>query len=243
MRSSISFSLFLLVACQPGHLSTTAGDFGVVFSESPDCIEIDVSRVGLEAPFTVDIFLHAGDAPEYALYPMVVWPGAFALFEDRNGYLIFGPSSDTSPGSGASTPTQILDGGYHHVAGVFTEDGQATLYLDGSRMVYAPTALLEDPGDVVYLGCWPGMDDAVFQGTLGEIRIQSTQHYDGDFAPTWEKYEYTDTTVALWHLDEGRGTAILDEGGLADGDLTSGEWVPFPLPGYDPDEGPSDTGE
>lgn len=242
MRIVPCLLLPLCVGCNPGQMSTTAGDYGIAFAGEPDCVEIDASAIELEAPFTVDLFVLSGPDPGYALYPLVVWPGAFALLQDRNGYTIFGPSSDISPGASASTPTSFMDGGYHHIAGVFDAAGTATLYLDGEVLVSAPVALLEDPGTAVYLGCWPGQDDAVFSGTIGEVRVQDVQHYDGSFAPTWQEYEPSDTTLALWHLNEGRGTAVLDDLGVSDGVLTGGEWVDFALPGHDPDDAP-DTGE
>ncbi len=243
MLLSCSLGLLLASACQPGNLGTTAGDYGVAFSDEPDCVEIDVSSLTLEAPFTLDLFVQSGAEAGYAFYPLVVWPGAFTLFQDEYQYLIFGPSTDTSAGAGASTPKDILDGGYHHLAATFDADGQASLYLDGDRLVAAPVALAEEPGDVLYLGCWPGQSNAYFSGTIGEVRIQNTLHYDSDFAPTWSEYEPSDTVTAMWHLNEGRGTSVLDAMGLSDGVLEGGEWVQFPLPGYDPDDAPLDTGE
>ncbi len=231
-----------LLACQPGNLSTTAGDFGVAFDIEPDCIEIDVSALNIEAPFTVDMFIKSGTDAGFDIYPLIVWPGAFALFQDEYQYLIFGPSTDTSAGAGASSPTDILDGGYHHVAATYSADGEAAVYLDGDRLVSAPIPLLGEPGGTLYLGCWPAQNDATFNGVIGEVRIQSTRHYDSDFAPTWETYEEADTVLALWHLDSGRGTSVLDTMGISDGELTNGEWVEFPMPGYDPDEAPGDTG-
>jgi hypothetical protein len=232
-----------LLACEPGNLSTTAGDFGVAFDIKPDCIEIDASDLAIQAPFTVDMFVKTGAEAGFDIYPLLVWPGAFALFQDEYQYLIFGPSTETGASTGASSPMDIMDGGYHHVAAMVTAQGEAALYLDGEILVTAPVNPIEEPGSALYIGCWPGQNDATFNGTIGEVRLQSAQHYSGDFAPTWEQYEVTETTLALWHLNEGRGTSILDANGNADGELTNGEWVDFPMPGYDPDEGMLDTGE
>ncbi len=232
-----------LVGCPPGNLSTTAGDFGVAFDIKPDCIEIDASALAIEAPFTVDMFVKTGSDPGFDIYPLIAWPGAFALYQDEYQYLIFGPSTDTSATAGASSPTNIMDGGYHHIAATYSADGEAALYLDGDRLVSAPIALAEEPGTALYLGCWPGQNEATFSGVIGEVRIQNTQHYDSDFAPTWEQYEESETVLALWHLNEGRGTSVLDTMGNADGELTNGEWAAFPMPGYDPDEDVVDTGE
>jgi hypothetical protein len=231
-----------LMACNPGNLSTTAGDYGVAFDDEPDCIEIDASYLSIEAPFTLDLFVRTATDPDFALLPLVVWPGAFALFQDEYQYLIFGPSNDTSASSGASSPTNIFDGGYHHVAATYTANGLASVYVDGDQLVFGNLDLLEAPGDTIYLGCWPGQRDAWFSGSIGEVRLQSNQFYDGDFAPTWLDHEPNETTLALWHLNAGRGTAILDEMGMADGELTGGEWVDFPMPGHDPDDDAQDTG-
>ena len=231
------------LGCQPGNLSTSAGDNGVAFDAEPDCIEIDASDLQLSAPFTVDMFIQSGPEAGFDIYPLVVWPGAFALFQDEYQYLIFGPSTDTSAGAGASSPTDIMDGGYHHIAATYSADGDAAVYLDGEMLVSAPLTLADAVGSALYLGCWPTQNKATFSGTIGEVRLQNTQHYSGDFAPTWLQHEESESTMALWHLNEGRGTAILDTTGAADGELTNGEWTAFPLPGYDPDEAaPDDTG-
>lgn len=232
-----------LLGCQPGNLSTSGGDFGIAFDIKPDCVEIDVSALDIEPPFTVDMFVKTGTDAAFDIYPLVAWPGAFALYQDEYQYLIFGPSTDTSASSGASSPTDIMDGGYHHLAATYSAEGDAALYLDGDRLVSAPIALLEEPGAALYIGCWPAQDEATFNGVIGEVRIQSTKHYDSDFAPTWEQYEEDENVLALWHLNEGRGTSVLDTMGVSDGELTSGEWVVFPMPGYDPDEAPGDTGD
>lgn len=245
MYTKLPLSLaLLLAACQPGHLGTTAGDYGVLFDSEPDCIEFDVSALTLEPPFTLDLFLKGGDEASYALYPLVVWPGAFALYQDEHQYLIFGPTTDTGAGTGASAPKNVLDGGYHHIAATYNTDGDVSLFFDGSPLVVsAPVVMSEQPGDALYIGCWPGQAGATFSGVIGELRLQSTQHYNTNFQPTWLQYEVEETTLALWHFNEGRGSSVLDATGGSDGVLEGGEWVEFPMPGYNPDEAePGDTG-
>ncbi len=240
-------SLFILAllatACDEGVLSSTAGDYGVSFYDDPDCISVDVSGVALEAPFTMELYFQATSNPEYHTYPLVAWPGAFALFQNADGYTIFGPSGDTTTSSGYSTPTSFMDGAYHHIAATYDTASKATLYLDGQSVGFATVTLLETVGKTMYMGCWPGQPGAWFQGVIGEARLQYDLYYSDDFEPSWQEQDPDENTMGLWRMNEGRGTAILDETGISDGTLEGGAWADFPMDCYNPsDDPPTDTG-
>jgi hypothetical protein len=233
-----------LAACGPGTLFEVSGQYGVEFTENPDCVEIDVSTISLEAPFTVDAYILGGSGmPRYGKYPVVAWPGGFALYENENGSTVWGPTGDTGESAATFTPMGILDGAWHHLAGVYDEAGEATLYVDGKNYGFATLELAQAPEDTLYVGCWPTRRNAWFSGVIGEVALSSTARYAEDFTPEWVEFAADEDTLGLWHLNEGQGTAVLDDMDYSTGTLSGGEWVEFVLDGTDPNDLGADTAE
>lgn len=231
-RFALVLPLFVL-GCQPGHLYTTSGDYGVAIYEDPDCIDIDMKGYTFQAPFTLEVYFFANEEDQGAIYPLMAWPGAFAIYQDADGYFVAGSTDDTS-GSVALTSAQpIMDGGYHHVALSYDAEGEGQLFLDGQKLSNASVDLVGTPGEHLHLGCWPGQE-AYFSGILGEIRLSSSARYASSFEPNWTEYEVREDTVGLWHLNEGEYDSVLDETGSWDGTLTGCEWVSFILDGTQP---------
>ena len=212
---------------------TGGGSWGVGFDSDSDCISADARDLVLDGPFTFDAYLRAAAAPGYAVFPVVAWPGAFAVYQDSDGWLVVGPTGKPDASTGASSPTSLFDGAYHHVAVTYGQSGYASLYVDGTRLAYASVDLGTARGDTLYLGCWPDQD-AAFRGDIGEARLSAAAFYSGDFEPEWVPYEVGSATLALWHLDEGEGTVAHDAVEAAPGRLAGGAWVTFPLEGEPP---------
>src|SRR5260221_5324 len=53
---------------------------------------------------------------------------------------------------------------------------------------------------------WPAMD-----GYIGDARVSSTNRYAANFVPD-RRLLPDASTIALWHLDEGKGDIALDSG-------------------------------
>lgn len=204
---------------------------GARLRQSPDCIEVDATDLVLSGPFTFDAYIHPESGPGHDLYPVIAWPGVFALYQDTDGYTVASGTDDLE--TAARTPTSLMDGAYHHVAVSYGQNTHLSLYLDGRRMAWTPVEIAEAPGATLYLGCWPDQD-ATFAGDIGEARLSAVALYDEDFEPEWLPYEPSTATLALWHLDETSGSEVADAQGKAPGILVQGEWVEFALDGERP---------
>ncbi len=208
--------------------SETGGTYGVRFAADPDCIMVDSSDLELDGPFSFDVYIWPDAAPGFDVWPIVAWPGHFAIYQDPYGYTIAGPADDYGTSSGASTTASIMDGDTHHVAINYGQNGYLTLYIDGLQKSYVPVEFSGETSSNLYIGCWPEQD-ATFSGVIAEVRLSDSALYTGDFEPAWEPYESSQATMALWHLDEGEGTEVLDEAGSYDGELIGGTWEHFYL--------------
>ncbi len=207
----------------------TAGTYGVKFVTEPDCILVDASDLVLDGPFSFDAYLSGPNPiPQHDIWPVVVWPGHFALYQDPFGYTIAGPADDYGPSSGASTTKSIVSTGRTHVAVNYGQNGNLSLYIDGELKAVAPVEFSGDPAPNLYIGCWPDQE-ATFAGTIGEVRLSDSALYADEFEPDWEPYEVSQSTVGLWHLDEGQGSDVFDETGRHDGELIGGSWEHFYL--------------
>lgn len=231
----------LIAGCGDGYLHEAAGPYGLRFSEDGDCVQIDVSGVDLAPPYTVDVYLRASVTPVYAIHPVVVWPGAFAVYETADGELVAG-SSDVNDARRAIAPASLTeDDGVHHLAATFDTSGNAVVFLDGTAMTTPTPVPAQDPGTRLYVGCWPGQADArFFEGDIGEVRLTGTLSWTGAFEPEWTESAVTEDTLGLWHLDEGRGTAALDAMETSTGEISGAAWVDFPLEGIPVDPLPED---
>jgi hypothetical protein len=204
------------------------GTYGVRFADSPDCILVDTAELSLDGPFSFDAYVWPDAAPGFDIWPIVAWPGHFALYQDPYGYTIAGPADEYGTSTGASTTKSITDGDRHHLALNYGQNGTMSLYIDGQLMATAPVEFSGEPSSNLYIGCWPEQD-ATFAGVIGELRLSDSALYADEFEPSWEPYEVSQATLGLWHLDEGEGNDVFDETGEYDGVLQGGSWEHFYL--------------
>ncbi len=212
----------LLAEAEPG------GTYGVRFAGDPDCILVEAAGLAVDGPFSFDAYIWPDAAPGFDVWPVVAWPGHFAVYQDPYGYTIAGPADELGTTTGASTTTSIMDGDTHHIAINYGQNGYLTLYIDGVQKSYVPVEFSGEASSNLYIGCWPEQD-ATFAGVIGEVRLSDSALYAADFEPSWEPYETSQSTLGLWHLDEGEGTEIFDETGEHDGVLYGGSWEHFYL--------------
>ncbi len=216
-------------------------EWSVSFASDSDCIEIDARQLDITGPFTLEIYLKADAGLGGGVYPLFAWPGMFAVYQDEEGWLVAGPGTvNASQDECARGPETIINRDYHHVAVNYSQSQKMSLYadgvqvaVDGDKVGAVPVILPYAPEDYLYLGCWPDMGGTL-AGDLIEVRLSQSALYAEDKEPPWTPYEVEPATVSLWHLDEGQGTDIVDEVGVADGVLESGEWVAISLDGERP---------
>jgi serine/threonine protein kinase len=136
--------------------------------------------------------------------------------------------SDTGSANIQSAANTVNAGQRVHVA--FVWNGTAgVLYVDGKKIQTSPGKPpygFTNPG--MTIGGYPRADgvlDRPFEGTLDEIRISKIARYEKDFRPQ-SRFESDRNTIALYHCDEGHGTALKDSSQNGyDGKVTGVKWV------------------
>jgi hypothetical protein len=138
-----------------------------------------------------------------------------------------------------TAPSLPSAGTWHHLA-VSYGAGSYRLYVDGvlSASVDATVRVPNAPSPV-YIGAtarnergydgaqgplyWPPID-----GFIAEVRMSSSNRYASDFIPE-PRLMADSSTIALWHLDEGEGSAAFDSGpSQLSGVIFGAEWALAP---------------
>jgi two-component SAPR family response regulator len=102
-------------------------------------------------------------------------------------------------------------GRWHHVAGVWDGDS-LRLFVDGRQLLrshYSGTASANEID--MSIGAnnhWDG-NHLSFMGFIDEVRYSNVARYRGDFTPEL-RFEPDDSTVFLFHCDEGEGEILAD---------------------------------
>ncbi len=205
----------------------TGSEYALGFQQSSSCASApgDWSLVGDD--FTVELWVRSQADLEYRPHPLMVWPGAFALWSDSEGVGYFS-TTDVDP-AGASYPAGWMDGDLHHLAGTYA-DGFTALYVDGQQVSFSTSAELGlTPGAEIQVGCWG--DKGSYEGIIDEVRLSAGVRYDGSFDVVEAPFVGDDNTVYLWHANEGLENVALDAMGRSDLLLESIEWITFSLEG------------
>jgi len=139
-------------------------------------------------------------------------------------------------------PSQPSTDEWHHIA-VSYGGGSYRLYVDGAQVASADgVEPVANPPSGVFIGAtarnernydgsqgplyWPPID-----GFIAEVRLSSGNRYPGDFTPESE-LSSDESTIALWHLDEGGGSEAVDSGpSRLHGSIHGAEWALAPRRG------------
>lgn len=109
-----------------------------------------------------------------------------------------------------------------------TYDGATVKLWRGGVMVASSplTGNISDSANNFLIGSGSGFE--YFRGSIDELRISSSVRYTDTFTPTRQPFASDANTIALYHLDEGSGTAIDNAEGTAalDGTLSgTASWI------------------
>ncbi len=125
--------------------------------------------------------------------------------------------------SGAAVP----EGRWVHVAAVL-DSGRWRLFVDGLEdEAHRDDALVTVSVDApFYAGTAPGASGAWgYRGVIDEVRLLDDAIYEGEAHPP-TSFDPEPGTVALYNLDEGKGTTVPDSSGNGrDGLLLGGAWT------------------
>jgi len=221
----LSTFLFTPIGCVDFEESTSEGT-ALGFDGESSCATANVDAEQFGEEMTIEAFVQSSAEPLYGVHPLIIWAGAFALWESAEGTATF--SEPTTESVGVTTPTGWMDGELHHVAA--TWDGSiASLYLDGQRKGFTTSVEIgDDVANTLYVGCW-GDKGLHHEGIVDEVRISNSVLYENEFdIPTSELVE-DDNTVFLWHMDEGTGETAFDTINTKPLSLENVGWVSFAL--------------
>jgi hypothetical protein len=118
-----------------------------------------------------------------------------------------------------SASTNVLDGVWHHVAGVW-DGSQVRLYLDGNEIASEADSqssfTWQTPLRLAYRdtngGCF-------FGGTIDEVRISSIARYSGSSFTPATSFTNDSETIVYWTCNDGRGGTVTDATGNHNGTL------------------------
>lgn len=162
-----------------------------------------------------------------------------------NSRWVFGVMGDGTGARTICGTVNVLDNAWHHVAiQRQRSDGRMDLYVDGVLDAQASAANGPD-GDISYPDngvpgnfCGDGNDPCTgsdpflvigaekhdaggafpsYSGLIDEVRLSNVLRYSTTFTRPNAPFGTDGSTVALYHLDEGTGTAVGDSSGAAGG--------------------------
>lgn len=155
-----------------------------------------------------------------------------------NGRITFGLENSTGSQRTIIGSTDLRDSNWHHVAVTRTRsNGDMAIYVDGTREAIQTSGpsgdvhIASDSGASTYNRyiCLGGEKHALdwpqgqWAGYLDELRISNSIRYTGTFYTVPSVRFSTDAnTVALYHMDEGTGTVLIDATGNANGNIVIG---------------------
>jgi Concanavalin A-like lectin/glucanases superfamily len=147
------------------------------------------------------------------------------------------------PGLWITTYTTILPaaGVWHHIASSYGA-GALKLYVDGARWATARgTDRIANPDAPLFIGATSRAEQPIdptlgerwwppIQGFIAEVRMSSRDRYPTEFVPE-HRLSADPDTIALWHLDEGTGSAASESGpNRLNGTIVGATWVRAPSP-------------
>ncbi len=199
--------------------SAVSDNFSIEFDGHEDWIEVsDFTNENLDV-YTVEGWFYPHTEPGYW------WDGLISQTECGFSVFVFHENLLASYTDCAdklsSTPAPPFL--WHHFAAVFDGVSQK-LYLDGEEVLDSPTSV-PNVGTDVYIGTdYFGMLTNEFDGIMDEIRVSNSVRYTDNFTPK-TRFALDETTVALWHFDEGSGDIAFDSSPNGnDGTILNATW-------------------
>ncbi|MFZ9982903.1 MAG: LamG-like jellyroll fold domain-containing protein, partial [Cyclobacteriaceae bacterium] len=136
------------------------------------------------------------------------YPGTWAYFQGTSGAV-------ENSGAHGRGPSLTTTGVWYHVAMQY--DGAVfKLFINGvlKEEITKPVGIIGDNGDVVInRHTWDSGSSSRLTGKIDEVRISNMARYGGNFTPPVNAFGTDVNTLALYHFNEGSGSAIIDSSG------------------------------
>lgn len=170
------------------------------------------------------------------------WQLRYKTLESLEGYMGFQVSTPEGP-KWVSVNQYLLPGAKYYIAVVFDRTYLSMFVNNVLTDQIAITGIVASNTPLLI-----GQDgwDNIYNGIADEIRLSDIDRNEVERSLAWNggagnRFSVDEHTIALWHMNEGEGTAVHDEtdinNGLISGDV---EWVaglinglPGPEPGFD----------
>lgn len=221
LRPLYSLMLCGLIGCGPADLVVLTDDYAVELDGS-GCMRASGEAVPLGNAITVEAWVRADPNPAQAQAGLIALDEDVLLWADATSIGL--TEASTEPQTGLITQRSLFDGARHHLAGVWVEDEEGALYIDGLPAGLGSTLELPDALHSFAIGCWPSAGWG-FEGVVDEVRISLIDRYTGPFEAVPQPLEADEITAALWHLDSGVGQVGFEETEQFDLQIEGGSWV------------------
>lgn len=147
------------------------------------------------------------------------------------GRIAFGVHNGTS-GLTVCSASTLSPNVWHHVAVARRTTGEMRIFVNGTlertatgpagNISYRPGRVASYPNDpYLVIGAEKHDYDPAtypsFSGWVDEVRLSNVVRYTASFSPPTAPFAPDANTVALYHLDEGSGTVVLDTSGAGGG--------------------------
>ncbi len=211
-------------ACASGR-SCEDGACRACRSVSSPLITTPVMSFGGPSGFTMEAWIYANSATSPEAWLLRAWESCgldgFSLnynYERLTGTGSVLAHGTPAPGVGSRVSYAVGVRRWVHVAVVYT-DSANSVFVDGMR-VGGGTTGVPSRTCAIAIG-WSGF---VFDGLVDEVRLSSIARYSGSFVPS--RFPTSDAnTLALYHMEEGTGTTIVDSSGNGrHATMTGGSW-------------------
>lgn len=111
----------------------------------------------------------------------------------------------------ATSSSAVTTNAWTHLAGVIAEDGSLKIFVNGNlegNLDHGASYSSSMPWQIGIIHGGDEPDPAWYlSGLVDEVRISQAEVYTGSFSPPFQ-LSVTGSTLGLWHINEGQGTAL-----------------------------------
>ena len=167
-----------------------------------------------QGPLTLECWIRTVFQPKAKVVLLVAGSSHFQIAK-TDGHLFV--ASRYAPFLSSERCPEFISDEWQHVA-IVNAEREVRIYINGVKRAQMPNAQQPVQTEHLFDGTWIGAHpldrdlnriEYFFLGAIDEIRISKTCRYDLDFTPQ-PRFEPDADTLALYHCDEGVGTALRD---------------------------------
>jgi len=191
----------------------SSGDYALQFG-SADYVTMGGGNAFFPpSALTMEFWFKSTDTPSGQFWPVGNWPGMLIQIWGAypNQSVQFGIQSQGGQHWTSSGNATVTDGGWHHIAGVWTGT-QLLCFVDGAPVGSASWSSPPDVSSADFrVGKQANLGANWNAVTMDLVRVSSVARYTDTFTPETD-FTADSNTVGLWKFNEGTGTTAADSG-------------------------------